>query len=192
MNFIQQYNRKLLQREFERWLDEPVSVNNYHLMTRQECIYMFIEDLQDFIESKGYKLRLNTKEIAKAWARYRFKLYFGLYDGKQLRYKPCPNSREEDVNMFNDKFDAFIWNKYLENISTWPDFGFDRPDNRKAMFSIHSFIWYYIDIDNSKMTAIVDDMFVSSDDEETKGGGENEWRRASEDPYIRDQTENNI
>jgi hypothetical protein len=187
MDFVHRYNRKLLQREFERWLEEPVALQNCDLMTREYSIHLFIQDLREFIESKGYAFRVDEKELAKAWARYRFKLYFGLYDGKQIFYKPCPNSHEEDLTMFQDKFDAFVWNKYLENIATWPDFGYDRPDNKKAMFNILNFIWYYIDIDNSKMTAKVDDMFVNSDEDEN--AGENEWAKAKEDPYLRDQTE---
>lgn len=185
MNFVQTYNRSLLQREFESWLKEPVALANTNLVTREMSIYMFIEDLVDFIHSYGYKFRLNDKEIAKAWARYRFKLYFGLYDGKKIRYNTCPNSREEDLARFNDTFDAILWNKYLENISTWPDFGFDRPDNKKAMFSILSFIWYYIDIDSSNMTTSEDDMFATSDDD----GVEYDANRVKDDPYVRDQHE---
>lgn len=189
MNFTHAYNRKLLQREFERWLEEPVALSNCDIMTRQDSIYEFIYDLKDFVNSKGYSFRVDVKDLARAWARYRFKLYFGLYEGKKLYYNPCPESHEEDLNMFHDTFDGVLWNQYLENISTWPDFGYDRPDNRKAMFSILTFVWYYIDIQGSNKTAMVDDMFASSDDD-NEGYSENDAVRTNHvDPYIRDQAD---
>lgn len=177
MNFSSAYTRKLLQREFENWLYEPVALNDCNIITRQDSIYMFVDDLMDLIKSKGYQFRASRIVLAKAWARYRFKLYFGLYDGKKVRFLGPPNSKEEDLTLFHDTFNSFLWNKYLDNMSTWPDFGYDGKENSKALFSILSFAWYYIDVRNSSTSANEDDSFDSTDSE----------KEDQEDPYIRDQ-----
>jgi len=176
------YQTRIQQSAFENWLAKQIYYDGIDYAPRSNVILTFIRDLRRFISSKGYSFRADEMTMAKEWARY---LFLHQTQPSPKRYiTKNPFARPEDYTMFCDLFDSENREPFEDMLVRNEDFDSSTFNGCKAIAAVFPFAWYYIDIDNSSATGIVDEMVEPSDSEEDT---ERPKARVHSDPYLVDQ-----
>lgn len=179
---IRSYQNRIQQSAFENWLAEHIYYDGMDYALRSNVILNYIRDLRGFISSKGYSFRTDEVTMAKAWARFLF-LHQTLPSAKR-QFAKNPLARPEDYTMFCDLFDSQDREPFEEMLVRIQDFDPSTFQGCKAIAAVFPFAWYYIDINNSSATEMVDEMLEGSDSEEDTDRFK---KRAPSDPYLADQ-----
>lgn len=182
---MKSFNQRVQQTKFENWLHTRIYISKgCETNIRQDAIMDFIDDLRDFVQSKGYAFRQDRITIAKDWARFMFLIQEKSY--RFAHFKDNENAIPEDYQLFNDTFTYEVSKSFLELYEDMEDYTIDSLSGPRILSSVFPFIWYYIDINNSKATRKVDSMMSDSDSD---GGNENNTfgRKRNDDPYLADQ-----
>lgn len=178
------YNRRVLDSKFGEWLEEDVYISKgVQYAPRKYVVVQFIDELMDFIESKGYVFRVPPKEIAQDWARYLFRSQNNLMKKKDLQNNP--DYTREDFEWYIHAFDAQATENFLNKWLDTDDYTMNQAC-RTLLLSAFHFAWYYVNIGASKATEIVDQIFEGSEsDEEGKKTRSTRNGRVN-DPYLED------
>lgn len=179
---MRSYQNRIQQTAFENWLAQHIYYDGIECAPRSNVILTFIRDLRTFITSKGYSFRTDEVSMAKEWARFLF-LHQTLPTPKRHITKN-PFARPEDYTMFCDLFDSEDREPFEEMLVRNQDFDPSTFQGCKAIAAVFPFAWYYIDINNSSVTEMVDEMVESSDSEEDS---DKPKKRVPSDPYLVDQ-----
>jgi hypothetical protein len=183
MKMMSAYQNRIQQSAFNTWLDQAIYYDGIAYARRANVILNYIRDLRMFIASKGYAFRTDEVSMAKAWARFLFLHQTRLhYRGN---FAKNPLSRPEDYTMYCDQFDSQDREGFEELLARIEDFDPSTSKGCTALAAIFPFSWYYIDVNNSSATEMVDDMLEGSDGEED--GDMRPKRLAHADPYLVDQ-----
>jgi hypothetical protein len=177
------FHKRVQQSEFEAWLREHIYCEGNSHAPRSQVILTFIRDLRSFISSKGYSFRIDDVSMAKQWARYLFLQQKGLLNKGHVLNKN-QESRLEDYTLFCDYFDSENREAFEEMLHQIQDFDPSTSTGCKALAVVFPFAWYYVDINNSSATEIVDEMVDPIDSDEDM---ERPRRRGPSDPYLIDQ-----
>ena len=176
------FQKRVEQSTFESWLSEHIYYDGMLHAPRSNVILTFIRDLRTLISSKGYAFRMDDVDMAKQWARFLF-----LHQTRPVykgRITDNPNGRPEDFIMFMDIFDSENRGPFEEMLVRIEDFDESTYKGCKALASVFPFAWYYVDINNSSMTEIVDEMLQPIDSDEDS---DRPRLKARSDPYLIDQ-----
>lgn len=176
------FARRVRQSKFSAWLREEIYVDGLVTSLRQDAILNTIRQLRRFIQQNGYVFRTDDTTMAKDWAKFLF-LLTESPDRKKV-YLDNPDSRREDHDYFLHVINYETWAPFEEWLQRNQDY---QPDIRSGRYALHSmipFAWYYIDINNSSNTQIVDEMVEPSDSEEEDQPVK---KRVLVDPYLADQ-----
>lgn len=179
---MRSYQNRIQQSAFENWLKEHIYYDGMEYAPRSNVILTFTRDLRRFISSKGYSFRTDEVSMAKEWARFLF-LHQTLSNPKR-RFAKNPFARPEDYTMFCDIFDSEDREPFEEMLIRNQDFDPSTFEGCKAIAAVFPFAWYYIDINNSSVTEMVDEMLEGSDSEEEF---DRPKARVPSDPYLVDQ-----
>lgn len=182
MKMMTNFQKRVQQSEFQAWLREHIYFEGNSHAPRSQVLLTFIRDLRSFISSRGYVFRLDEIDMAKQWARYLFLHQRGLLN-KGYILKNL-NGRPEDYTFYCDTFDSENREAFEEMLLKIQDFDSSTYKGCKALAVVFPFAWYYVDINNSSATEIVDEMVDSIDSEEDM---ERPKRRNPSDPYLADQ-----
>ncbi len=179
---IRSFQNRIQQSTFKAWLEEPIYFDGVDYAPRSNVILTYIRDLRKFISSKGYAFRMDDITMAKGWARYLF-LYQTMPSYKG-HFAKNPYGRNEDYSMFCDLFDSEDREPFEDMLIRIEDFDPSTYKGCRALASVFPFAWYYIDVNNSSATEMVDDMLETSDSEEDS---DRPKTRSQADPYLVDQ-----
>lgn len=179
------YNRRMLDSKFGEWLEEDVYISKgIQYAPRKYVVIQFIDELMDFVKSKGYVFRVPLKEIAQDWARMLFRCQNNLMKNKHIRANPDHSS--EDYDFYSHAFDIQETEAFREKWLNTDDYVMNHAC-RSLMFWAFDFAWYYVNIRASKATEVVDQIFEASEsDEEGKKTRATRTHRVN-DPYLEDQ-----
>jgi hypothetical protein len=178
---MRNYQERIQQSALETWLNETIYCEGVNYARRSQVILTFIRDLRGFISSKGYAFRMDEVTMAKGWARFLF-----LNQNRSIfkgHFQKNPLARPEDTTMFHDIFDSISREPFENMLIEIQDFDPSTSKGCHALAAVFPFAWYYIDINNSSPTEIVDDMLETSDSEED----DKPKTRLQTDPYLVDQ-----
>lgn len=179
------YNRRVLDAKFSGWLEEEVYISKgYQYAPRKYVIVMFIQDLCDFISSKGYVFRDSVKDIAQDWARCLFRSQNNLMKNKIIQANPDHSA--EDYELYSHRFDSMAVEYFLEKWLNTDDYTRNYP-SRSLLFSAFDFAWYYVNIIASPATQLVDKMFEGSESDEDGQKTRSTRNGRVYDPYLEDQ-----
>lgn len=179
---ILNFHKRIQQTKFEAWLRTSIYYDGMLYAPRSQVILTFIRDLREFVSSRGYSFRIDDVGMAKQWARYLF-LHQTAVLNKGWRIKTL-NGRPEDYMLFCDYFDSENREAFEEMLRKIQDFDPSTCIGCKALAVVFPFAWYYIDVNNSSATEIVDEMV---DPLESDEDAERPRRRNPSDPYLADQ-----
>ena len=179
---IRNYQIRLQQSAFENWLAQQIYYDGIEYAPRSNVILNFIRDLRRFISSKGYSFRADEVTMAKEWARFLF--FHQTLPNPKRHITKNPSGRPEDYTMFCDLFDSEDREPFEEMLVQNQDFDPSTFQGCKALAAVFPFAWYYIDIDNSSATGIVDEMIDTSESEEDS---DRPKMKKHSDPYLVDQ-----
>ena len=180
---IPSFQMRIQQSKFDSWLAEHIYYDNgLHHAPRSNVILNFIRDLRGFITPKGYTFRADDVQIAKDWARFLF--LNQTHAVKKGHFTKNPNGRPEDFTHFCDVFDSENREAFEEMLVQIQDFDPSTFTGCKALAAVFPFAWYYIDVNNSSATEIVDEMMEPSESDEDS---DKPKRRVVADPYLIDQ-----
>jgi hypothetical protein len=179
---LRSFQNRIQQSAFEDWLAQPIYYDGVAYAPRSTVILTCIRDLRGFISSKGYVFRMDDITMAKGWAQYLF-LSQTLSSFKG-HFRKNPLGRQEDYSMYCDLFDSEDREPFEEMLLRIQDFDPSTYQGCKALASVFPFAWYYIDINNSSVTEIVDEMVEPSDSDEDS---DRPKTRVQADPYLVDQ-----
>ena len=182
---ISNYNHRVLNTKFSKWLEEDVYISKgLEYAPRKYAMYWFIQDLREFVKSEGYVFRIDQTDMAHAWARYIFRVQYGLMKGKKLQANP--DDTTEDYDWFCHNFDSVAIEPFVDTWKHADDYIVNR-DSELALFNVFQFAWYYINIKASSATRKVDEMYDGNDsDEDGKPRGRSTRNGKPRDPYLDD------
>ena len=182
MKMMSNFHKRVQQSQYEAWLQSHIYYDGMFHATRSQVILTFIRDLREFIASKGYSFRMDDVGMAKQWARYLFLHQTGVLT-KKWSIKNL-NGRPEDYMFFCDSFDSENREAFEEMLLKIQDFDPSTYTGCKALAVVFPFAWYYVDVNNSSATEIVDEMVDPFESDEDM---ERPRRRNPSDPYLVDQ-----
>lgn len=177
---VSQFQKRVLQTKFEKWLGASVYINEgTDIEKRQYVINELAVDLTNFLRSFGYTVRITSEKLAEHLARFMFKTQ--IVPHTELKCKSNPNERPEDYDMYIHHISSESWTQFFDKYNGYSDFDMSNSNGRFIIYSIPSFVWYYVNIDETNMNEQNDD------------GGEGYRNRLKKksvvinDPYLIDQ-----
>jgi hypothetical protein len=177
------YNRRVLESQFRSWLDESTYISKGHeYAPRKYVLYWFVEDLCDFVKSKGYVFRAQVKDMAQDWARSLFRAHKNL---KSRSFEQNPDHTFDDYDWYSHRLDYITTEPFFKKWSDTDDFSLNHSSSM-LLYCAFDFAWGYINIRASSETLKVDEMVENSESDED-GTIRHRVTRNPADPYLEDQ-----
>jgi len=181
----------MIANKFHDWLDQYVWVGNI-MMKRREYIPDFAEALADFASAKGYTMDSSWKKghlvVAKWLHAIHCQEYLYESQGKLAYPVKQKHAQLEDEDQFYHVITLDDVNAFMSEWEMCGDMSSDTRTGNRVLNEIHSLLWAYVDLDNSKQGDIV--LARLEDSESDSEGG---WGRPSGsgrvDQYIQDASE---
>lgn len=181
------YSRRVLNTEFNKWLDESVYYDGgVNVEKRKFILYQLCADLKGFLNNFGYSITYPEKDLMLCLARFIFKAQMTPYN--TLKLMGNPDARQEDYDLFLHRLGTEEWNEFMNKYRNIADFDLTTAKGRFITYSIPSFAWFNVNIHDSVATQFVDDMLAGSDTEDEYP---RQYKNRPVDPYLIDQ-QNNI
>jgi hypothetical protein len=130
------------------WINEPVYLDDgvTNILKRKQAIYLFCsEGLVPFIESAGFRMVYDRKELTRILLRLLYMLSIGTRV-KPVRFYERP--REELYEYYCHSLDTKEWEGFW---STWGSFQDFQPDRFGYCLrsSLSEFVWSWLDLEYS-------------------------------------------
>lgn len=176
------YTRRSLESQFKSWLEEPTYISKgQEYAPRKYLLYWFMDELCEFIKSKGYVFRAQPNEITLDLARCLFRAHNNL---KSRAYAANPDHSIEDYDWYCYRFDFEATESFFQKWNDTDDF-MKNTSSSKLLRSAFDFAWDYINIRASSETLKVDEMLDVNDSDED-GNMRGRTGRTRGDPYLED------
>jgi hypothetical protein len=154
---------------FQLWLSQRCAVSYSEVSDRRSYMPIFAEQLENLLRIHGYTMDHRWKMGALAVARWIYKIHC---DTKTRCPKIVHRNYSEDKDQYLDTVTDEVLQEFLRRWQHIPDFDVDTKLGRIVWDELQSFLWAYIDIDESpqgmKMMAWLDASDTESDGGTTK------------------------
>ena len=183
------FQRRLLQTEFEDWLNEFVYTGPGILTARRQTfLYGFTLDLIDFLKRYGYSITRAQKDVARDLSRFIFKST--RVSHTKLKFNTNKDERPEDFDMYIHRVGTEDWKRFFQEYCHMDDFDCTTTNGRFITYSMPCFAWYNVNINASDATHELDEQLASSDSEGEDATRGKKKKTPVSDPYLADQQNN--
>jgi hypothetical protein len=170
-------NRTLYKSHFKNWCNEVITTSELEIAPRKVILRRFIEKgVIPFLVKKGYLLHGSEDELGNEIAT-------GIYTGQFPDTKRNTEWHPEDMNYWLYKISTNDWMIFF---NYWEKQLSELEDNQYLHASLIRYLWWQLNIPDSKNGQYIESMMTLDADEESEGETSNK-KVVDEDPYMQDQ-----
>jgi len=164
-----------MSRNFQLWLAQQFPVSYSDTLERKVYLPVFADALTALLHGRGY--RMDSRWNPLAVARWIYKIHC---DNALRSPVILHRNMAEDKDEYLDTITDELLREFLESWKHIPDFNSDTRLGRTLCNELQTFLWTYIDVDDSPRGEAVAHWMEGSDTESDNGSG------GKVDVYIQD------